>query len=240
MSSKENQIFRISEYLESEDDIENLKTLPSKVFVPSRQSVVSKISLEVFLKNLEKSEKKFLPRNLNHILKQGNNKRDLSIFEKIRNFLHSQFFYTVQIVLVVFDIICVLLQIICDILLKDENGVLKKQSFELINGTHVEILIYSNDFPKNQLNDRLHLTEYIAEISSAVILGLVICLAVLKMIFECKYFFKSKLELFDIIIVTISFALELTSLTSKKMVKEIEASSVIFRFWRVIRIVNGL
>jgi hypothetical protein len=259
MSSSNSYNITISDYSDGEENKELHENLPQshtnfdgfnniflKVPEPksssyrTRKSTVSKVSVEEFLKKLEKNGQNFTPRNFNEILKYRNGKKNHTIFDNVIHFLHSQHFYIIQIVLVVLDIIFVLIQIVCDIILKDNGGSLQKMNLELKNGTNLDIIGYLDYVPHNHLSDRIHLIEHISEICSAFILGLVICLALVKIIFECKEFFKSKLEMFDTIIVSISFGLEIFSVTSKEKVKEIDAAVVIFRFWRIIRIMNGL
>jgi len=259
MSSNNNYNITISDYSEGEENKELHEILPQshtnfdgyniflKIPEPqrassyrTRKSTVSKVSVEEFLKKLEKTGQNFTPRNFNEILKHRNGRKNDTIYDKVIHFLHSQHFYMIQIVLVVLDIIFVLTQIVCDIISKDDGVSLQKMNHELKNGTNLDITGYLNYVPHNHFSDRIHLIEHISEICSAFILGLVICLALVKIIFECKEFFKSKLEIFDTVIVIISFGLEIFSITSKETVKEIDAAVVIFRFWRIIRIMNGL
>lgn len=216
----------------------------------SRKSTSSKNSIEVFLRD-------FVPSNqadfttttfkdaFHDIFKPLNKQeKDLNSIEKMRKILHSQFLYVAQIILVILDIICVLLQIVCEIILKDDGYTENIHNVILKNGTsiNVDIAGFSHDFEKFHNNRYAHYTqlfESIVEILSAFILSVVILIALLKLIFEFKSFIKSRLEIFDVTIVVISFFLELFVIIKKHSIKEIEAAAVIFRFWRIIRIMNG-
>jgi len=218
----------------------------------SRKSTSSKNSIEDFLRDFVPSnEADFTTTTMKDafhgIFKPLNKQeKDLSFVEKIKRTLHSQFLYVTQIILVIFDIVCVLTQIICDIILKDPSPNENTHSVILKNGTNINVDItgFSHDFEKFHTNSMRYVYhiqsfEYLVEICSAIILSVVIFIAILKFIFEFKAFIKSRLEIFDITIVIISFVLEIVVLIKKHTIKEIEAAAVIFRFWRIIRIMNG-
>jgi hypothetical protein len=213
----------------------------------SRISTSSKNSIVDFIREFPSNEADFTTTTMKDafygIFKPMQQKeKNLTFVEKMRKILHSQILYAFQIILVIFDIICVLAQIVCDIILKDNNPTITStHSIHLKNGStlNVDISGFSNDFENFHTNQFVHHFEAIVEICSAVILSIVIFFAILKFIFEFKFFIKSRLEIFDITIVIISFVLEIFIIIEKHSIKEIEAAAVIFRFWRIIRIMNG-
>jgi hypothetical protein len=113
MSSNNNYNITISDYSEGEENKELHENLPQshtnfdgyniflKIPEPqrassyrTRKSTVSKVSVEEFLKKLEKTGQNFTPRNFNEILKHRNGRKNDTIYDKVIHFLHSQHFYT--------------------------------------------------------------------------------------------------------------------------------------------------
>ena len=133
----------------------------------------------------------------------------MPLTQKIRLVLNAHKLHLVMAILVVLDSLCVLAQIVLDII-------------SVHSSAHY-----------------LHLLELIAEFSSLFILSIFIVEIFFKLIFTTKSFFKSKLELFDAVIVCISFSLEIVSIAKRKNVQTIAIVSLMFRFWRIIRIANG-
>ncbi|RNA22836.1 voltage-gated hydrogen channel 1 [Brachionus plicatilis] len=155
----------------------------------ARNSTVSRLSIQNFIETFPHDENEFTNKEILSTVHDmmwssiGINSK-MHFLEKARLVIQSSKYHAFMIAFVVMDCICVIMQIVLDILFKEE------------------ILIP-------------------------------------------KLFFKSKLEIFDSIIVLISFGLEVVSVTVRESVKEIEAAVItfrqfIFRFWRIIRIVNAI
>lgn len=173
--------------------------------IKPRCSVVSRQSIELFLSTFPKNETDYANKEIMHAVQEimtssiGLNEQ-MSIVEKIRLIIQSHKFHLFLIALVVLDCICVIVQVILDIVSKEFN------------------------------DDVLHLVEEIAEVISVGILSLFLISIAFHMVFVPKIFFRSKLELFDACIVVISFALEIISIVKKDSVREIEAAVITFRY----------
>lgn len=168
-----------------------------------RQSVISRNSIEMFLNNFPKTESEFREREFRSTIADIMNSNiglnsEMTKAEKIRKILDSHKFNFFQIILVVIDVICVVIQVVLDIIMKEHHD-----------------------------HHALHIAEEVVEIISAITLFTFILIAFVKIIFMPKKFFKSKLEVFDTVIVLISFSLEIVSIVKKDQVREIEGRCII-------------
>ncbi|CAF0817179.1 unnamed protein product [Brachionus calyciflorus] len=180
-----------------------------------RHSIASHQSIEFFLSNFPRDETEFANREIMNAVHDimhssiGLNSK-MTFKEKTRLIIQSHKFHLLLIALVVLDCICVVLQVVLDIVSKENHDPI------------------------------LYIIEEIVEILSVFILLLFLISILFHIIFVPKIFFKSKLEIFDSLIVLISFILEIVSIIKKDSVREIEAAVITFRFWRIIRIVNAI
>ena len=71
-----------------------------------------------------------------------------------------------------------------------------------------------------------------------VILAVFLVEIIIKLIFNTRVFLKTKLEIFDSIIVIVSFILDIVFFNSDTTIAF--QFILLLRFWRVARIVNGL
>ena len=218
-----------------------LRPPESYSFVRGRPSSLSKASIEEFLKKLPDTRTEFTTSTMKDAFldvfqHKPEKSKNLTLRDWIEKILHSRSLYLFQIVLVIVDIMFVLIQVVCDILLKDYS---REHHIDLRNGTVLSLSKLVPNLHDEEYVHRIHVTELTVEIGSACILFIVICIAVAKIIFETREFFKSRLEIFDTCVVIISFVLEVTFIFKKGIVREIEAAAVVLRFWRIIRIMNG-
>lgn len=169
-----------------------------------RKSVISRQSIEMFLNTFPSTDGEYVDREIletvNDIIKSniGINK-NMNLMEKIKLILKSNKFHFIMIILVIFDIVCVLVQIVVDIIHKDFH------------------------------NEIIHLFEEIAEIFSLCILSFFLLTILANIILLPKSFFKSKLELFDALIVIVSFSLEIVSIAKKDTIRAVELCIIVFR-----------
>lgn len=191
---------------------ENMKHSPSnsifidipKAHSKPRPSSVSKHSIELFINNFPKNDTEYANREIlsavGEIMTSDIGLNDeMSTIDKVRLVLLSHKFHLILIFLVVLDCVFVIAQLVIDIINKDLD------------------------------NHSLHIIEEIAEIGSVIVLSLFIISIILHLIFVPHVILKSKLEMFDALIVIISFALEIVSILQKDSVKEIEAAVITFR-----------
>jgi hypothetical protein len=192
-SSNEN----VSKSVENIFDYNNNRLKP-------RKSLISRQSIEMFLNSFPTTDGEYVDREIfqtvNDIIKSniGINK-NMKLVDKIRLILKSHKFHFILIILVIFDIICVLIQVVIDIIHKDVHS------------------------------DILHIFEEIAEIMSLCILSFFLFTIFANIVFLPKSFFKSKLEVFDALIVMISFSLEIVSIAKKDSLRAVELGLIVFR-----------
>ncbi|CAF0752358.1 unnamed protein product [Brachionus calyciflorus] len=136
------------------------------------------------------------------------NDKNVSLYDKIRRILLSNYMHVAIIFLVILDSVCVT----CELIIEAEN---KK-------GNHILEIAY--DFFK-YLGFSI-LCIFIVEI-------------VFKLIFIFDEFRHSKLEIIDAVIIIISFFAEIIYMKGKRVLYAVFGLIAIFRFWRIIRIVNG-
>ncbi|CAF0817199.1 unnamed protein product [Brachionus calyciflorus] len=136
------------------------------------------------------------------------NDKNISLYEKIRRILLSNYMHVAIIFLVILDSLCVT----CELIIEAEN---KKESHSLEG---------AEDFFKY---------------SGFIILCIFMIEIMFKLIFIFDEFRHSKLEIVDALIVLISFIAEIIFMKSKSVLSAVFGLISIFRFWRIIRIVNG-
>jgi hypothetical protein len=186
------------------NSMENIYHHSSNNRLIPRKSIISRQSIEMFLNSFPSTDGEYVDKEIfqtvNDIMKSnmGINK-NMKLVDKIRLILKSHKFHFILIILVIFDIMCVLIQVIIDIIHKDVHS------------------------------DILHIVEEIAEIMSLCILSLFLLTILANIIFLPKSFFKSKLEVFDALIVMISFSLEIVSVVKKDSLRAVELGLIVFR-----------
>jgi hypothetical protein len=74
---------------------------------------------------------------------------------------------------------------------------------------------------------------------SIAIIAFFLMEVVLKIFVATRYFFSSKLEIFDGLIVIISFCLEIFFAIKKQDFEGVGSILTIFRFWRILRIISS-
>ncbi|RNA12464.1 voltage-gated hydrogen channel 1 [Brachionus plicatilis] len=136
------------------------------------------------------------------------NDQNVSIKEKIRKVLLSNYLHVAIVVLVILDSLCVTIELI----IEAENK----------NNSHA-----------------LHVAEEVFKYLGFGILCIFMVEIALKIIFVFNEFRHSKLEILDAIVVVISFIAEIVVLKHDDAISAIVGLIAIFRFWRIIRIVNG-
>jgi hypothetical protein len=134
---------------------------------------------------------------------------NLTLMQKGKHIMHSSYFHMFIVLLIILDSIFIAVEL----LLTAENCEGKDETLNFVT----DIFKY------------LGLS----------ILSIFMIELLFKIIFLNKDIIKSKLEIFDAIVVVVSFVLELVFL-GKKDLETIGAIISLFRFWRIIRIVNGI
>jgi hypothetical protein len=135
---------------------------------------------------------------------------NLSVREKIRKVLTSNYFHIIIIVLVLLDSFCVTVELVIDLESSDS------------------------------VSESLQHVEETFKFVGLTILSLFVVELIFKLVFIREEFFKSKLEMFDAFIVVVSFILDIVFIDKKSAVATLGSIFVLFRFWRIIRIVNGI
>lgn len=136
------------------------------------------------------------------------NIKNLSFIEKGKKVLHSGYFHAAVVVLILLDSVFVAVEL----LLNAENC-------------------------KNE-NETLNLVSEVFKFLGLAILSLFMIELVFKCLFLNKELLKSKLEIFDAVVVLISFILELVFLNNKEL-ETVGQIMALFRLWRIVRIANG-
>ena len=134
---------------------------------------------------------------------------NLTLMQKGKHIMHSSYFHMFIVLLIILDSIFIAVEL----LLTAENCEGK--------------------------NETLNFVTDIFKYLGLSILSIFMIELLFKIIFLNKDIIKSKLEIFDAIVVVVSFVLELVFL-GKKELETIGAIISLFRFWRIIRIVNGI
>jgi hypothetical protein len=170
----------------------------------NRDSIVSRRSVELFIQNFPESDDDYVEKDVLKTVYElfkfnMGLKRSMSTKEKLRLILNSTRFYLILIILVIFDIICVLALIIIDIIQVDFH------------------------------NYNIHKIEHIAESISLFILSLFLVSFIFRVILIPKTIFKRKLEIFDAILVIASFSLEILLIVKKDSIYSFEIALITFR-----------
>lgn len=177
--------------------------IPEPILI-TRNSTVSRISILNFIENLPNDEKDFTNREIlstvhDIIWSSIDLNSKMGFLEKARQVIKSNRYHAFLIVFVVIDCICLVMQIVFDILFKENHE-------------------------KN-----IYQAEKLVEIMSLFVLSLFMLSIFFHLILIPRVFLKSKLEIFDSIIVLISFCLEIISIFLKENVRQIDAIVITFR-----------
>lgn len=135
--------------------------------------------------------------------------KEMSVREKMRVIIRSHKFHLFYIALVVLDCVCVVAQIIFDIMQENHR---KNTTSSAVHG----------DSP-------LHNLELMAEGASLFILSIFLLSIVFHAVLLGKVYLRSKLEMLDAFIVIVSFVLEIISITKYEMFKEFQVILLTFR-----------
>ena len=148
--------------------------------------------------------------------------KEMSTLEKMRVIIRSHRFHLFYIGLVVLDCICVISQMILDVFSTRleqrhaDNNSIKPLSSSSSSSHH------HGDSPLEHL-------EIIAECVSVSILSVFFILILFHVALLGKIYYRSKLEMFDAIIVISSLILEIVSIV-QKYVREVKVAVITFRF----------
>lgn len=210
----------------------------SKLNLP-RQSIISRQSVEMFLDSFPQNETEYADQEIMSAVKEIINadiglSKEMSVVEMMRTIIRSHRFHLFYICLVILDCICVVLQMIIDIVHKRKK---KDSSHSLVPSTAA--LTPSDNQHLDQSNvihtNSLDIMEQSISILSMIILSIFLLSILFHAILLGKVYFKSKLEMFDAIIVISSFFLEIMSIVYEhKKYEEIEVAVITFRFVSLI------
>lgn len=178
--------------------------LMSSIKYRNRDSIVSRQSVELFIQNFPETDDDYVEKD---VLKTVYDlfkfnigiKRNMTTREKLKVILNSPRFYLVLIILVIFDIFCVLALIIIDIIQVDLH------------------------------NHNIHKIEFFVESISLCILSSFLVSFIFRLILIPKTIFKRKLEIFDAILVITSFSLEILLMVKKNSIHSFEIALITFR-----------
>ncbi|XP_038056019.1 voltage-gated hydrogen channel 1-like isoform X2 [Patiria miniata] len=163
--------------------------------------------------------------------------------EKLREFLHTQKFQITIIVLVVLD--CAL--VIGELVLDYEAVANAKCPTEVqptdgnVTSDHAEVEAEA-EVQASEGEHNLTPTQKAAEALhylSLIILSIFMVELMLKLIALGTKFFHSKLEVFDAIIIIVSFILDIITLLFPENFAIVDLI-VVLRLWRIVRVVNGV
>lgn len=144
----------------------------------------------------------------------------LSLREKLHELMETQIFHIAVLVLVIIDCILVIVELVIDIeVLSQEGG--------QCNATET-------DKEEKEVTAANVLHYLSIGILSIFMIELLIKIPVFRM-----EFFRSKLEVFDGIIIVISFVLDIVSLVYEEQFAVLQLL-VLLRLWRIVRVVNGV
>jgi len=217
---------------EEDDTLEDIKMrFESNFLSRKRQSIISRNSIEVFFCNLPKTGTEFTNQEIKNTITDiirsniGIDKQKTFI-ENIRKFILSHTFNLVIILLVILDVMCVITQMILDFTRKKHEKEGTSVSENVVNTSEIG----NEEHATNSNIANIEIAEEVFEYLSACILGIFIFIVLMKAAFIPKDFFKSKLEIFDSLIVTISFILEVLSIADTRGYFKIEAAIITFRY----------
>ncbi|XP_077995963.1 voltage-gated hydrogen channel 1-like [Glandiceps talaboti] len=142
--------------------------------------------------------------------------------DKLLAFLNHHFVQVAIVILVLIDVVLVLAELLIDLQMNNFSG-----ECPCLNETEHE------EGSSNDVSEILHYCSI--AILSVFMVEISIRIYCMKL-----DFFKHKLEVFDAIIVLISFAFDIAYAISPETFHNIMGLLVIFRLWRVVRIFNGI
>ncbi|XP_030846823.1 voltage-gated proton channel isoform X2 [Strongylocentrotus purpuratus] len=144
----------------------------------------------------------------------------LSLREKLHEIMETQKFHIAILVLVVIDCILVIVELVID--------------FEVLSQEEGQCNATETDKEEKEVT-AANVLHYISiGILSIFMIELLIKIPVFRM-----EFFRSKLEVFDGIIIVISFVLDVVSLIYEEQFAVLQLL-VLLRLWRIVRVVNGV
>lgn len=204
----------------------------SKLHLP-RQSIISRQSIEMFLDKFPHNETEYANQEIMGAVREIINadmglSKEMSTLEKMRVIISSHRFHLFYIGLVVLDCICVISQMILDVFsTRLEQRHADNNSIKpLSSSSH-----HHGDSPLEHL-------EIIAECVSVSILSVFFILILCHVALLGKIYYRSKLEMFDAIIVISSLILEIVSIV-QKYVREVKVAVITFRFVYLIGFRNS-
>ncbi|XP_071502371.1 voltage-gated hydrogen channel 1-like [Diadema antillarum] len=143
-----------------------------------------------------------------------------SLRERLHDIMTTQAFHIAILVLVILDCVLVVTELVLDFQL------LESESNCEVNGTAKP--------PENEVS-AVHILHYF----SLTILSIFMLELIVKILVFQMEFFRSKLEVFDGLVIIVSFVLDILSLIYEE---EFAAAQliVLLRLWRIVRVVNGV
>nr|XP_054749166.1 uncharacterized protein LOC129254683 isoform X2 [Lytechinus pictus] len=144
----------------------------------------------------------------------------LSLREKIHDFMETQRFHIAILVLVVIDCILVIAELVIDFQVLSEEG-------GKCNAT------------ESEKEEKEVTAANVLHYMSLGILSIFMIELMIKIPVFWMEFFRSKLEVFDGIIIVISFVLDIVSLIFEEQFAVLQLL-VLLRLWRIVRVVNGV
>lgn len=108
----------------------------------------------------------------------------------------------------------------------------------VIDWNFAVVELITDIIPRSKKNPSIRALEQTIAYFSLAILGFFLVEVFLKIVLVPKYFFSSKLEVFDAIIVIASFSLEVFFAVNHQEFEGVGSVLTIFRFWRILRIIN--
>ncbi|XP_033102172.1 voltage-gated hydrogen channel 1-like isoform X2 [Anneissia japonica] len=145
---------------------------------------------------------------------------------KLQRTLHSHWFHGAIIALVLTDCILVICELVLDLsAVENENKACEGEGDE-----HKE-----EDTAEKELTAAL-----VLHYMSIAILSIFMVEIVFKLYAFRLEFFKHKLEVFDAVIVIVSFVLDIVFLIYEETFMAVIQLLIFLRLWRIVRIVNGL
>ncbi|XP_071849125.1 voltage-gated hydrogen channel 1-like isoform X2 [Apostichopus japonicus] len=158
--------------------------------------------------------------------------------EKLQSILRSQQFQILVVVLVILDCIFVIGELILDFqaLSDAQTPTTTSGDQSVVRSENLRIS------ETNALSDKEAKELTAAEVLHAMSLSIVSLFMIeisVKIIAFGLDFFKSKLEVFDAIVVIISFVLDVLSLVLEEQFAALQLL-ILLRLWRIVRVINGV
>ena len=167
----------------------------------------------------------------------------LTFRDKVKRILESHQFHTAVIVLVIIDCLCVAIELILDFMEKESKSPMSahldviKSNHSLLNSS--ENLHHQPVHHHSNTHMIIEILEKVLKYTSLSILGFFVIEITFKIAFIPKVFVKNKFEIFDAVVVIISFATNLFLFFYKHIVYSIGALLTILRLWRITEIINA-